>query len=75
MVQFQGREYDLTHADVATRMRGLAPEGIRKYFVEVNGNAYPVKQVARTCTGVHRQNTRESQKLLRDLGFTVHQRS
>lgn len=75
MVQFQGQEYDLAPADVHTRMRGLAPERIREYFVEVNGSAYPVKQVARTCTGVHRQNTRESQRLLRALGFTVHRTS
>lgn len=56
-------------------MHGLAPEGIRKYFVEVNDNAYPVKQVARTCARAHRQNARESQKLLRDLGFSVRQTS
>ncbi|MEU8134936.1 hypothetical protein [Streptodolium elevatio] len=75
MVEFQGQQYDLTHADVHTRIRGLAPEGGRTYFVEVNGNMYPVKQVARTCTGVHRQHTRESQRFLLALGFTIHQAS
>ncbi|WTW92473.1 hypothetical protein OG216_03385 [Streptomycetaceae bacterium NBC_01309] len=72
MVQFQGREYALSRADVETRMRGLRPDRITRYFVDVNGHAYPVKQVARACTGVHAQHTRESQQLLRALGFTIH---
>lgn len=75
MVQFQGRKYDLAHTDVHTRMRGLTPERVWTYSVEVNGYAYLVKQVGRMCTGVHRQNTREAQKLLRDTGLTVHHTS
>lgn len=72
---FQGKTYALAPTQVEARMRGRAPDRVTKYFVELAGCAYPVKQVARALTGVWEQNTRESQKLLRDLGFVVHQSS
>lgn len=66
-----GREFNHDRADVERAMRGAKPEEIRKYLVEVNGEAYPPKQVLARATGWERQSftTMEAQRVLNKLGF------
>ena len=41
----RGREYKITKEEILERMRGVEPKEIRKYYVEINGREYPIKQV------------------------------
>ena len=66
-----GRDFNQTKEDVERAMRGTAPEELRKYLVEVNGQPYPPKQVLAHVTGWKRQSftTMEAQRVLNKLGF------
>lgn len=66
-----GRDFSQSKLDVEQAMRGEGPEEIRKYMVEVNGTAYPPKQVLARATGWERQSftTMEAQRVLTKLGF------
>ncbi|MFJ8745844.1 hypothetical protein ACIRL2_41610 [Embleya sp. NPDC127516] len=59
---------------IEAALRGIAPRPVTntKYFVRIAGRAYPVKQVARTYTGVQTFNTRLAQRFLRLNGFEIH---
>ena len=39
------RKYEITKEEVLERIRNVEPREIRKYYVEVNGREYPIKQV------------------------------
>ena len=66
-----GRDFNQRRVDVEQAMRGIDPESIQKYAVEVNGLNYPPKQVLATVTGWERTTftTMEAQRVLRKLGF------
>lgn len=66
-----GRDFNHRKADVEEAMRGVDPESIQKYAVEVNGTKYPPKQVLARATGWERTSftTMEAQRVLRKLGF------
>lgn len=68
-----GQEYDFTRADVEARMRGIEPMRVKTYFVTVNGTDYPVKQVARTCMGLHDQQSSVSRRFLVSAGLAIKQ--
>ena len=73
MVRFVvgGREQDRTADEVIRTMRGVQPEPIREHFVEVDGTAYPPKQVLAHITGWDRLSftTMEATRVLIRLGF------
>lgn len=66
-----GRDFLLSKEDVEREMRGEASETIRKHFVELNGTAFPPKQVLAQVTGWKRDTftTMEAQRVLSKLGF------
>jgi len=66
-----GRDFNKSKREVELAMRGQTPESIQKYFVKVNGTAYPPKQVLAHVTGWERQSftTMEAQRVLNKLGF------
>lgn len=66
-----GREFDQSKEDVERAMRGVQPDELRKYLVEVNGQPFPPKQVLAQATGWERQSftTMEAQRVLNKLGF------
>ena len=40
-----GKSYKITKADIEQNLRGIEPEeGKAKYFVEIGGKKYPIKQ-------------------------------
>ena len=73
MVRFVvgGREQDRTADEVIRRMRGVQPEPIREHLVEVDGTAFPPKQVLAHVTGWDRMSftTMEATRVLIRLGF------
>lgn len=66
-----GRKLDVTKDDVARKMRMVEPEPIREHMVEIDGTAYPPKQVLAEITGWPRQSftTMEANRVLLRLGF------
>lgn len=68
-----GESFDLTPDLVRARLAGHAPEGIREYWVEVDGARWPVKQVISLATGAKRTRfqSRASRRWLRRLGLVV----
>ena len=67
-----GRDFDQTKRQIEMAMEGVEPEEARKYLVEVNGLAYPPKQVLAHVTGWERQSftTMEAQRVLKKVGFS-----
>lgn len=66
-----GRDFDLTRQEVEVRMKGVEPESIQKYMVEVNGRMFPPKQVLGHVTDWPRTTftTMEAQRVLNRIGF------
>ena len=70
-----GEEYDLSKEGVISAMHGVWSEPIQKHLVEIDGTAFPPKQVFATVTGRPRTSftTMEAQRVLRRLGFVCRQ--
>lgn len=66
-----GRELGVTKDEVIRKMHPVEPEPIREHLVEVDGTAYPPKQVLAEITGWPRQSftTMEANRVLLRLGF------
>lgn len=66
-----GRDFDLTRQEVELLMRNQTPELIQKYVVDVNGIAFPPKQVLGHSTGWARTSftTMEAQRVLAKIGL------
>jgi hypothetical protein len=66
-----GEEYDLNRERIVAAMRGVSSEPIVKHLVEIDGVAFPPKQVFATVTSRPRTSftTMEAQRVLRRLGF------
>lgn len=70
------RKVELTKEKVVEVLRGLQPEPLRgraKYYVELDGKKYPVKQVMAAVTGLSKESfsTEQAMKVLKALGFDV----
>ena len=66
--------FDLSPQVVRDGLDGHVPEGIRSYWVEVDGTRWPVKQVVSLATGVvdrKRFQSRSARRWLKNLGFRV----
>ena len=71
-----GERFELTPELVCARLRGHLPEGVREYWVEIDGVRWPVKQVISVATGVsnrRRFQSQDSRRWLKSLGFTIGQ--
>jgi hypothetical protein len=66
-----GETYDLTRNDVIQAVKDAPIETIHKHLVEIEGQAFPPKQVFGLLTGRPRQSftTMEAQRVLKRLGF------
>jgi 5-methylcytosine-specific restriction protein B len=70
------RKVELTKEKVVEALKGLEPEPLRgkaRYYVELNGRKYPVKQVMVAVTGLSKESlsTEQTVKVLKALGFEV----
>lgn len=68
-----GEVFELTPDVVRSRLNGHLPEEIREYWVDVDGERWPVKQVIALATGARptRFQSQESRRWLRNLGFPI----
>ena len=78
MVMFTigGKVYYVTREDVINAVKNVKPEsltGKRKYYVEINGKQYPIKQVLSLVTGLPRIafTSMDAYRILTKLGFEV----
>jgi len=70
------RKVELSKERVVEVLKGLQPEPFRgraRYYVELDGRKYPVKQVMVAVTGLSKESfsTEQAVKVLRALGFEV----
>lgn len=70
----KGRTHEISRESVEQSMVGAKPEPVRQWAVEVNGHAYPVKQVFAAATGLARGDfiSTVAQDKLARLGFSVY---
>ncbi len=66
-----GKSFDLTKEQVVNAMKDVPADNVQKHIVEIDGQAFPPKQVFATVTGRERQTftTMEAQRVLKRLGF------
>lgn len=69
----RGRDYTLSVGDVIASMKGVQPENIVKYYMEIGGEDYPPKQVLSKALGVPKISftTKDAYDILTRLGFSV----
>ena len=75
MIRFKvsGHKAELTADEVQHRLRGIRPEPVRQYSVQVGSRVYPVKQAFEAATGIPRSafTTQAARRHLAALGFEV----
>jgi len=69
----RGKVYDITREDVINAVKGISPESPKKYYVEINGKSYPIKQVIALVTRLPRIafTAMDAYRVLTKLGFEV----
>jgi antitoxin HicB len=73
-----GRTYEINREDIINTTSGVRPkafDGRNKYFVELHGEKYPIKQAIHLATGLRYTEDFTAQyarRILEKLGFTVH---
>lgn len=74
--RLRGNDYNLTRQNVEKAMKGVPPEQINKYYVEVNSEKYPPKQVLAESLGLGRVEftTMDASSILRRLDFKLYKR-
>jgi hypothetical protein len=68
-----GERFELTPELVRARLRDHLPEGIREYWVEIDGVRWPVKQAIATGARRTRFQSQDSRRWLQNLGFVIGQ--
>ncbi len=72
-----GRGYEINRDDIFNATRGILPkqfDGRYKYYVQLHGSRYPIKQVIHLVTGLSYTEDFTAQyasHILKKLGFTV----
>jgi len=66
--------FNLKRQDVERAMKGVTPEQTFKYYIEVNGEKYPPKQVLAESLKIGRVEftTMDASSILRRLGFKLY---
>jgi len=72
----RGKRFNIDKDDVINAVKDVEPEpltGRRKYYVEINGKKYPIKQVISLVTGLPRIafTAMDAYRILTKLGFEV----
>ena len=72
----RGKRFDIEKDDIINAVKDVEPEpltGKRKYYIEINGKKYPIKQVISLVTGLPRIafTAMDAYRILAKLGFEV----
>ena len=73
-----GRSYNITKADIEQNLRDIEPEeGKAKYFVEIGGKKYPIKQALSQTLNLAKVafTSQQAFGILHKLGFKIAERS
>lgn len=78
-VILRGRAYDITREDIEAKLRAIPPEvgGKVKYFAEIGGKQFPVKQVLGQVLNLPRAGftSQDAYGILQRLGFEITEKS
>lgn len=71
----RGNDYNLERPDVEKAMKDVLPDPIRQYFIVVDGEKYPPKQVLAESLRLGRVEftTMDASSILKRLGFKLNQ--
>ncbi len=72
--KLRGETLSITPSDILTATRDARPapiDGRHKYFVELQGRRFPIKQVLRLVTGPREFGAQDAHRILSRLGFDV----
>ena len=72
----RGKRFNIERDDIINALKNVEPEpiiGRRKYYVEISGRKYPIKQVIGLVTGLPRIafTAMDAYRILTKLGFEV----
>jgi antitoxin HicB len=73
-----GQSHEITREAILEHSRGAAPkqfDGRSRYYVELYGQKYPIKQLIHLATGLKNISfhAQDAFRILKKLGFAVHQ--
>lgn len=75
----RGKAYDISRQDIETKLRTISPqvEAKVKYFVEIGGKQFPVKQVLSRVLNLPRAGfaSQDAYSILQRLGFEITEKS
>lgn len=68
-----GSGFSLSREEIERKLKGACPEQIRQYYVIVNDEEFPVKQVLEASAGLLRSGftTQDAIRVLRKFGFPM----
>jgi len=68
-----GKKVQLSKDSVEASLKGVKPDRVHKYRVEIGGVAYPIKQVICVAAGLPPAAfiSTDAYRILRNLGFEV----
>ena len=77
--RIRGTRYAITPEDVRNATRGVRPnasDGRHKYFIDLHGRQYPIKQVLQLVTGLTSPGfiSQDAHRILSRLGFEITER-
>ncbi len=72
-----GRSFELSYEDVVKSLRGVQPETVQKYYVEVGNTKYPIKQAFAVPTGISLAGftSQYAYRILQSVGFEIKEKS
>ncbi len=70
------RTYDIEKNEVSDALENVKPDRIIKYFIEIHGKQYPIKQVLARAKRIPRQlfSSKVAYDVLSGLGFEIKER-
>ena len=77
-VAIRNKIYDINKEDVEKKLRAIEPqEGRARYFVEIRGKQFSIKQASSEALGLLRPafTTQEAFTILQRLGFEITKRN
>jgi len=71
----RGKNYRSSKQEVEAALKKVEPESVRKYYIEVDGKRYPIKQPIELVTGLARiaYTAMDAYRILSRLGFEIKQ--
>jgi hypothetical protein len=71
----RGKTYRSSKEEIEQALKKVEPEPVRKYYIEVDGIRYPIKQPIELITGLARvaYTAMDAYRILSRLGFEIRQ--